>query len=279
MRHRSETGGSFVLYWMIAARRPAFNFALDRAVAWARRAGAAAGHPRAAAGRLSVCVGPAASLRHRRHGEQRRAFSRSPVLYYPYVEPRRGHGKGLLERLARDAAVVVTDDYPCFFLPRMVAAAGARLPVLLEAVDSNGVLPLAGTDRTFTAAAHFRRHMQKQLRDALLTFPSERPFCGKRLPQLAALPAGGDEALARGVGGAACRRPAARSRRCRSITRSASSRRAAGAAAAGGSLRAFVSRRLDDITSPTTTRTRAAPAGCRPTCTSGTSRRTRSSMR
>ena len=34
---RSE--GQFVLYWMIAARRPVSNFALDRAIAWARHLG------------------------------------------------------------------------------------------------------------------------------------------------------------------------------------------------------------------------------------------------
>ena len=36
---RSE--GQFVLYWMIAARRAASNFALDRAIAWARHLGQA----------------------------------------------------------------------------------------------------------------------------------------------------------------------------------------------------------------------------------------------
>lgn len=32
-------GGEHVLYWMIAARRPSHNFALDRAIAWARALG------------------------------------------------------------------------------------------------------------------------------------------------------------------------------------------------------------------------------------------------
>ena len=32
-------GGDYVLYWMIGARRPTWNFALDRAAAWARHLG------------------------------------------------------------------------------------------------------------------------------------------------------------------------------------------------------------------------------------------------
>jgi deoxyribodipyrimidine photo-lyase len=44
------------------------------------------------------------------------------VRHYPYVEPAPGAGKGLLAAIAQNACVVVTDDFPCFFLPRMVAA-------------------------------------------------------------------------------------------------------------------------------------------------------------
>src|SRR4051794_35018719 len=29
-----NANGAFVLYWMIAARRPTYNFALDRSIAW-----------------------------------------------------------------------------------------------------------------------------------------------------------------------------------------------------------------------------------------------------
>ena len=116
------------------------------------------------------------------------AFSSGPVLYYPYVEPSRGAGKGLLEALGRHACVVVTDEFPCFFLPRMVEAAGARLKVRLEAVDSNGILPLRSSDRTFVTAAHFRRHVQKQLRTHLLAFPAERPAAAAGLRRLSKIP-------------------------------------------------------------------------------------------
>ena len=55
-----------------------------------------------------------------------RATAGTRATYYPYVEPQRGAGRGLLDALAARAAVVVTDWFPAFFLPRMIAAAAAR---------------------------------------------------------------------------------------------------------------------------------------------------------
>ena len=89
------------------------------------------------------------------------AFAGSPVHHLPYVEPEKHAGRGLLAALAAHAALVVTDRFPCFFLPRMVETAAARLPVRLESVDGNGLLPLACHPKDFSAAAHFRRHAQR----------------------------------------------------------------------------------------------------------------------
>jgi deoxyribodipyrimidine photo-lyase len=82
---------------------------------------------------------------------------------------------------------VVTDDFPSFFLPRMVAAAGQRFPVRLEAVDSNGLLPLRATDRAFVTAFSFRRFLQKSLRNHLDCFPQRDPIARVSLPRLASL--------------------------------------------------------------------------------------------
>ena len=95
---------------------------------------------------------------------------------------------GCSKRSLEHACVVVTDEFPCFFLPRMVDAAGARLKIRLEAVDSNGILPLRSSDRTFVTAAHFRRHVQKQLRAHLVAFPAERPAAAPGLRRLAETP-------------------------------------------------------------------------------------------
>ena len=105
-------------------------------------------------------------------------FAKLPVTYLPYVEPQRGAGRGLLEALAARACVVITDEYPCFFLPQMVAAAAARLDVRLETVDGNGLLPLRAASSVSPTAYDFRRVLQKTLPIHLRALPLPEPLAG-----------------------------------------------------------------------------------------------------
>lgn len=164
-----------VLYWMIAARRTRCNFGLDRANAWAR----ALGKPLLVCEALRVDYPWASDRLHRfvidGMADNERSLATTGITYYPYIEATRGAGKGLLAALAARACVVVTDEFPAFFLPRMVEAAAARIDAALEVVDSNGLLPLAATDRDFVAAAHFRRYAHRALQTHLQTFPATKP--------------------------------------------------------------------------------------------------------
>jgi catechol 2,3-dioxygenase-like lactoylglutathione lyase family enzyme len=56
----------------------------------------------------------------------------------PNIKPifRRG---GYIHPVFTPSGRVITDDFPAFFLPRAIAAAGHQLDVRLEAVDSNGI--------------------------------------------------------------------------------------------------------------------------------------------
>jgi deoxyribodipyrimidine photo-lyase len=173
---------------MIAARRVRWNFALERSLGWCRQLGKP----------LVIFEGlrwdfPWASDRLRRFvidgmAENAERLRETGVFYYPYAEPCSGAGKGLLEALASRAAVVVTDDFPCFFLPRMVAATGKKLPVLLEQVDTNGLLPMRAAPKEFSTAYAFRRFLQKTLPEHLLQFPAADPLSSAQLPTASALP-------------------------------------------------------------------------------------------
>jgi deoxyribodipyrimidine photo-lyase len=180
--------GDYVLYWMIAYRRSRFNFSLERALDWARRLE----KPLLVLEALRSDYRWASDRLHRfvlqGMDDNRARFEPAGVLYYPYVEPGRGAGKGLLETLAARAAVVVTDEFPTFFLPRMVARAAARVNVRLEQVDSNGLLPLRAAERVFSTAFSFRRFLQKSLPAHLSDFPRADPLRGARLPRSPRLP-------------------------------------------------------------------------------------------
>ncbi len=170
--------GDYVLYFMTAARRTSFNYALDRArehcatlsrpllVLEALRAG----YPYASDRLHSfVLAGMAANAAR---------FRRAGVTCHTYVEPAPGEGHGLLAALASRAAAVVTDHSPAFFLPRLREAAARHTPVLFESVDSCGLLPLHLTPRTFPTAYAFRRFLQSNLKACLAQFPRADPLRG-----------------------------------------------------------------------------------------------------
>ena len=74
-----------------------------------------------------------------------------------------GSGSGLVEAFSQRAAVIVTDDFPAFFLPGMVRAAAAKVRVPLEAIDSNGLLPMRAADKPYPSAYAFRRFLPQQI--------------------------------------------------------------------------------------------------------------------
>lgn len=170
--------GAYVLYWMIAARRTTWNYGLQRAIELARRHG----RPLLVLEALR-CDYPWASDRLHRFvidgmADNAAALAARRVAYFPYVEPTQGAGRGLLAMLAGRACAVVTDEYPAFFVPRMVAAAGRDIDVALEVVDSNGLLPLRSSDRTFVSAYQFRRFLQRHLPAHLDAPPLADPLQG-----------------------------------------------------------------------------------------------------
>lgn len=178
-----------VLYWMIAARRTHSSFALQHAV---RRAAELA-RP------LVVLEALRADHEHATPRLQRfvkdgmrdnaARLAHAGITHHSYVEPTPGAARGLLECLAAQAALVITDEFPAYFLPRMVAAAARRLDVRVEQVDGNGLLPLRATERDFATAHSFRRVLQRTLPEHLDTFPEPDPLAtrpavvrGARLP-------------------------------------------------------------------------------------------------
>jgi deoxyribodipyrimidine photo-lyase len=180
--------GKFILYWMIANRRTGWNYALEHAVDWAGELD----RPLVILEALRSGYPWANDRLHRfildGMADNSKRLKNRAVTYYPYVEPKPGAGKGLLSAFAQHACTIVTDDFPAFFLPRMVSSVSPRLPVKLEKIDSNGVLPMRATDRVFPTAYAFRRFLQKNLPDHLVERPKVDPLKGAALRKLRSLP-------------------------------------------------------------------------------------------
>ncbi|KIG17780.1 Deoxyribodipyrimidine photolyase, type II [Enhygromyxa salina] len=173
--------GTHVLYWMTAARRTRSSYALDRAIEWARELGKPLwvlealrlGHPHASA-RLHAFV-------VRGMCDNAARFEASPIGYYPYVEPKLDAGKGLLAAFARKACVVVTDDWPVYFVRNMTRAAAAKIGARMELVDGVGLVPMSAPDRCFARAHDFRRWCQKHANVWLGPAPRVNPLARLQL--------------------------------------------------------------------------------------------------
>lgn len=170
--------GDHVLYWMTAYRRTTANFALQRACEWSRELG------------VPLVVLSALRLDYRWASDRIHAFAidgmvdvaescrRAGVRCVSYVEPEAGAGADLLARLSENAAVVVGDDAPVFFLPAARQAATARLSCRFEVVEHNGLVPMSVTDRSFKRAVDLRRFHQTTLPDHLEDIPEPEPLSG-----------------------------------------------------------------------------------------------------
>jgi len=179
-----SNGGDYVLYWMQGSRRLERNHALDFALARAGEHGTP----------LVVYEGlrldyPWASARFHRFildgmRANRDAAARLGLAYWPFVEAEPKAGRGLLQRLAGRARLVVTDDVPCFIAPGQTEALArqSRAPVI--AVEGNCVVPLSllhAGGGTPSAAVHLRRRIHNAFAEAWAHRAAARP----RVPRAA----------------------------------------------------------------------------------------------
>lgn len=180
--------GEFVLYWMTAFRRTRFNFSLQRAVElsnqWAK--------PLVVLEAIR-CNGKWMCDRFHRFlldgmQDNAAAIQNSNATYCGYVETRSNEAHGLVESFASHASVIISDDFPCFFLPALFEKIASRWKCALELVDGNTIVPMRTADKTFTVAHSYRRFMQKEIYKGLPAFPIENPLAELRSPRLAALP-------------------------------------------------------------------------------------------
>lgn len=183
--------GRWVVYWMTAYRRTRYNFALQRARDWARQLA----RPLIVLESLPVgCVWAS----HRFHDfiiqgmrDNAHDFAKTVATYYPFVEAKAGQGSGLLGALAKDACLVVSDEYPCLPQRRQMESVSDCLPAHLELVDSNCLMPMRALERTFTMAHSYRRVMQKTLPTWLEQSPQREPLSGRAvagIPRMESLP-------------------------------------------------------------------------------------------
>ncbi len=100
------------------------------------------------------------------------------VNYWPFVETPEQPGRGLLQRLAQQACLIVTDDYPAYIVPAHNAALARSADTAVVLVDGNGIVPLRQLGPAPAAAAHLRprlhRHFVAAWKERVPQYPELR---------------------------------------------------------------------------------------------------------
>ena len=163
-----------MLYWAQINRRVASNHALEYAVELANHAGL----PVLFYEGLTYDY-PYASDRFNTFilegvPDTERQLQRLGIGYVFYFRRKRGHPNDILYRFAKDAAAVVTDDYPVFLARRYNASVPPGLDIPYYAVDSSCIIPMSCFDKREYAAYTIRPKIKKLLPEYLKPLPPIR---------------------------------------------------------------------------------------------------------
>ena len=105
--------------------------------------------------------------------EKRREFEQLGIRYVFYLQKYADSPKNTVAALARDAALIVTDDFPCFIIPEHNRRIAERAEIPVFAVDSNGIIPMSKFDKEEYAAYTIRPKINKLLDRYLKPLPTE----------------------------------------------------------------------------------------------------------
>ena len=106
--------------------------------------------------------------------EKRRAFEKLGIKYVFYLQKNDKSPKQTVAKLAKNAALIVTDDFPCFIIPDHNKAIVKRAEISVYAADSNGVIPMSRFEKEEFAARTIRPKIKKLLPDYFVKFKEEK---------------------------------------------------------------------------------------------------------
>jgi deoxyribodipyrimidine photo-lyase len=164
---------SYVLYWMQMYKRISFNHALTYAIRKSNE--------------LSLPLVVYEGLKYyypwandRLHTfilggveEKRKEFERIGIRYIFYLQKNSNSPRNTIRDLSRNAACIVTDDYPCFIIPEHNRRTAQRAEIPVYAVDSNGIIPMSKFTNEEYAAYTIRPKINKLLPNYLRPFVEE----------------------------------------------------------------------------------------------------------
>ena len=90
-----------------------------------------------------------------------------------YLQKDQSSQKNTVAALAKDAALIVTDDFPCFIIPGHSRRVAERAEIPVHAVDSNVIIPMSKFDKEEYAAYTIRPKINRLLGNYLKPFTED----------------------------------------------------------------------------------------------------------
>jgi deoxyribodipyrimidine photo-lyase len=105
--------------------------------------------------------------------EKREAFAKKGIKYLFYLQKNEKSPKNTVAQLAKDAVLLITDDYPCFIIPKHNRTIADKASIPVYAVDSNGVIPMSRFEKEEYAAYTIRPKINRMIDEYLTPLKDE----------------------------------------------------------------------------------------------------------
>ena len=102
--------------------------------------------------------------------EKREVFAKLGIKYVFYLQKDKNSPKQTVKKIAKDAALIVTDDFPCFIIPDHNAAIVKQANIPVYAVDSNGIIPMSKFEKEEYGAYTIRPKIKRILDNYFVPF-------------------------------------------------------------------------------------------------------------
>lgn len=166
----ANNDGKYILYWMQMFKRTTHNHALNFAIREANERklplvvyeGLKFYYPWAS-DRIHTFILEGVE-------EKRKAFEKLGIKYIFYLQKDKKSPKDTVAKIAKDAVLLVTDDFPCFIIPDHNKAIVEKAKIPVYAVDSNGVIPMSRFEKEEYAAYTIRPKIKKMVDEYLKPF-------------------------------------------------------------------------------------------------------------
>ncbi len=170
----ANNDGKYVLYWMQMFKRTTHNHALKFAIEQANERklplvvyeGLKFYYPWAS-DRIHTFILEGVE-------EKRAAFAKLGIKYVFYLQKDKHAPKQTVKKLCEHAALLVTDDFPCFIIPQHNAAIVEKAKIPVYAVDSNGIIPMSRFEKEEYGAYTIRPKINRILDEYFVPFEESK---------------------------------------------------------------------------------------------------------